>query len=305
MDFEANEKYFGGGKGKPSIGKLRFRTIIDPDTQLVQLLGGELDWIWDLRLERADELRTMKQVQVASAPIQRFTFMNMDASGKFAKNPFQDIRVRKAVNHAVNRESIAKNLVGGGSEGLHAACHPTQFGCSTDVQKYEFDPDKSRKLLAEAGYPDGFTTDMYAYREKELAEAIINDLRNVGIRANLRFMQYSALRPMLRSGEAGFAYLSWGSFGLADASASTSYFFGGTPDDLSRDAEVQNLLKTADTSVDPEVRKESYKKALKLIAERAYWAPLFTLVRYYAFSKDLDSRAYFDDLPRFYAAKWK
>src|SRR5690606_687360 len=136
-------------------------------------------------------------------------------------------------------------------------------------------------------------------------EAIINDLRKVGIRANLRFMQYNALRPLLRSGEAAFAYLSWGSFGLADASASTSYFFAGGPDDLSRDAEVQALLKTADTSVDPAVRKESYKKAQQLIADRAYWAPLFTLVRYYAFSKDLDSTAYFDDLPRFYAAKWK
>jgi peptide/nickel transport system substrate-binding protein len=305
MDLEANKNYFGGGKGKPSIEKLHFRTIIDPDAQLVQLLGGELDWIWDLRLERANELKAMKQVQVVSSPIQRFSFMNMDASGKFAKNPFQDIKVRQAVNHAINRESIAKNLISGGSEALSAACHPNQFGCFTDVHNYEYDPQKARKLLAEAGFPDGFTTDMYAYREKELAEAIINDLRKVGIKANLRFMQYNALRPLLRSGEAAFAYLSWGSFGLADASASTSYFFGGGPDDLSRDPEVQALLKTADTSVDPNVRKDSYKKALELIADRAYWAPLFTLVRYYAFSKDLDSKAYFDDLPRFYAAKWK
>lgn len=305
IELQANENYFGGGKGKPTIKNLSFRTIIDPDAQIVEIMGGNIDWIWDLRPEKAEGLKRMKQVQVVQAPIQRFSYVSMDASGKFKSNPFQDIRVRRAVNHAINREMIAKNLVGPASEALNTSCYPKQFGCHTDVASYPYDPVKARQLLAEAGYKDGFTTDIYAYRERELAEAVINDLRAVGIKANLRFMQYNALRPLLRSGEAGLAFLSWGSFGLGDASASTSYFFAGGPDDLARDPEVEKTLKVADTSVDPSVRLENYKKAQERIAEQAYWAPMFTLVRYYAFSDRLDSRAYFDDLPRFYAARWK
>lgn len=305
MEFEANEKYFGGGKQIPAIKTLKFRTMIDPDAQLVELLAGKLNWIWNLSPDKVAELKNMKQLHVVSVPNQRFNFISMDAAGKFGKNPFQDIRVRKAVNHAINRKPIAKNLIGEASEVIDSACHPKQFGCFTNVNSYEYNPGKAKKLLVEAGYPDGFTTDFYAYREKDVAEAIISDLRAVGIKANLRFLQYNAVRPLVRSGEASFAYLSWGSSGVGDVSASTSYFFSGSPDDNSRDAEVQGHVRTADTSTDPEVRKSNYKLALKRISDQAYWVPLFTMVRSYAFSNDVDTTGYFDGLPHFYNARWK
>ena len=305
IDFEAHDKYFGGAKGKPTIKKVRYRTIADRETQLAELLTGGVDWIWDLRNEKAKELKAMDVVQVVESPILRFSYLAFDASGKGGPNPFQDIRLRKAVAHAVNAKAIAKNLVGEAAEVIASACHPAQFGCFTDVAKYEYDPEKAKKLLAEAGHANGLSVDIFSFREREWTEAVINDLRQVGIKANLRFMQYNALRPMLRSGEANFAHLSWGSFSINDVSASTSYFFGGGADDLARDQQVQEWLKIADSSVDPEKRKEFYKKALIRIAEQAYWAPLFTMTKWYAFSKDLDTRPWFDDLPRFYQAKWK
>jgi peptide/nickel transport system substrate-binding protein len=96
-----------------------------------------------------------------------------------------------------------------------------------------------------------------------------------------------------------------GSFSVADASAFTGVWFKGDADDSSHDAEIQKLLKEADTSVDTDKRLKTYQEALKLIAEKAYLFPLFSYPANYAFTSDLKFSAEPDELPRFYEAKWK
>jgi len=123
-------------------------------------------------------------------------------------------------------------------------------------------------LLAEAGYPNGFDIDFYAYRERQQTEAMIGYLRAVGIRANLRYMQYAAMRDLLREGKAGFAHQTWGSFSVNDVSASPPVFFKFLLDDVNRDQRVRDLLDAGDFSVKPEVRRVAYKNALALIAEK-------------------------------------
>ena len=84
--------------------------------------------------------------------------------------------MRQAIAHAINREAITKNLVGPASVVIHAACHPDQFACTSDVPKYAYDPDKAKKLLADAGLRQGLEFDLWAYREREYTEAVIGDL---------------------------------------------------------------------------------------------------------------------------------
>jgi peptide/nickel transport system substrate-binding protein len=90
-----------------------------------------------------------------------------------------------------------------------------------------------------------------------------------------------------------------------DVSAIIGNFFKGSPDDFARDATLQKLIETGDTSVDPEVRKTSYKEALQRIAEEVYWVPMFSYVSNYAFTAELDFTPDADEVPRFYAAHWK
>ena len=130
-------------------------------------------------------------------------------------------------------------------------------------------------------------------------------LNQVGIKTNLRFLQFQALRPMTRTAEAQFSHLSWGSLGINDISAITSWFFKFSSDDQDRNAQVKEWLEKGDTATDPAVRKENYKKALKEIAEQAYWVPLWSYVRFYGTSNDLDFEPHFDDIARFWLAKWK
>lgn len=306
---ERFDRYFGGAKGQAEIERLVFRRVPEQNTRVAELLTGGLDWIWRVPPDQARNLQRRRGgVTVKSGGTIRFHYLQMDAAGRTGKdgNPFLDLRVRQAMNHAIDREGIVRNLVGEGSEVLHTPCHPEQFGCSEDqATRYTYDPARARALLAEAGYPDGFEVDMAAYRERPWGEAIIGNLRAVGIRANLNWAQYDTYQSRVRTGQVRLAYGSWGSTSLYDAAASTSYFFRQSPDDMTRDDEVSELLARGDGSTDPAVRKAAYAEAMRLISERAYWVPLWTFPLTYAFHNQLEFTPAADEVPRFYKARWK
>lgn len=301
-----NENYFKDSpKGEPHIGKLVFRTITDTDTQLAELVTGGVDWLWSVPSENADQLEGMGNLTVTSAPTTRMSFLSLDASGRAGKSPMQDVKVRQAMAYAINKDELANKLIGRGASPLKSMCHPVQFGCAQDVKQYPYDPKKAKQLLAEAGYPDGFTIPFYAYRDRPYSEAVMNYLRQVGIKSDFQFLQWKALRPIVEGGKAPVAQLTWGSQGVQDASASVSNYFEFSIDDYAHDAEVRDWLVKADHTPDEAKRKELYKKALEKIAEEAYFIPLFSYGRTYAFNKDLDYPVTPDELAHFYMAKWK
>ena len=134
---------------------------------------------------------------------------------------------------------------------------------------------------------------------------MVGYLREVGIKAKLVMMKYSALRERNRAGKVQLNFQTWGSYSINDVSAIDSYFFKFQPIDITRDPQVRDWLDEGDSTVDPVARKAVYKKALQRIADQAYWMPLFTWVSNNCMSKDLDFTPYPDAVPRFYRAKWK
>ena len=306
-----NKDYFKDSpKGQPAIGKIVWRTIPEVNTKVAELMTGGLDWIWLVPQDQAKKLAQMPTLTVVAAETMRIGFLMMDAANRSEEtlgvdNPYKHLKVRQAVNHAIDREAISKNLVGGQSRVVHSACFPTQFGCTQDVFKYDYNPQKAKKLLAEAGYPNGFKTTLYGYRDRSYAEAMVGFLREVGIKARLEMLKYSALRERARAGKVQLNFQTWGSYSINDVSAIDSYFFKFAPIDMTRDPEVRDWLDIGDSSIDLEARKVVYKKALQRIADQAYWAPMFTWVSNNCFNKDLDFTPYPDAVPRFYKAKWK
>jgi peptide/nickel transport system substrate-binding protein len=292
--------------GRPTIDKLEFRLIPDQNTQIAELLSGGIDWMWRVTPDQAKQLIAMPTLAVTSGETMRIGYLQLDQTEKTATPALRDVRVRRALNMAIDREALAKVFLGEGSRIVDAACFPTQFGCTDEgVRHYPYDPKQAKALLAEAGFPNGFETDLYAYRDRPLAEAVIGYFRAIGVKASLQFQQYAANRDAARAHKAPVWYSTWGSFSINDASASVSTFFTFSADDLTLDPQVRDWLKTADTSVDPAVRKENYKKALDRISDQAYWVPLSSFPLVYAYSKDLAFTPYTDELPRFWEAKWK
>lgn len=305
--FERFDRYFGGAKGQPEIERLVFRRVPEANTRVAELLTGGVDWIWRVTPDQARNLQRRRGLTLASGGTVRFHYLQMDAAGRTGTegNPMRDIRVRRAINHAIDRAGIVRNLVGEGSDVIHTACHPDQFGCIQEgVTQYEFNPARARELLAEAGYPNGFTVNMGGYRERPWGEAIIGNLRAVGITANLQWAQYDAYQRATREGQLRLAYGSWGSTSLFDIANSTSYFFRGSSDDLTRDPEVMAALERGDNNTDPAKRREAYTAAVRRIADQAFWAPLWTFPLTYAYSAQLQFSPAADEVPRFYRARW-
>ena len=134
---------------------------------------------------------------------------------------------------------------------------------------------------------------------------MIGDLVKVGLKPKLNYVQYTAFLENVRKGRTPVAHGTWGSNSVPDVSAMTAHFFLHGPDDLTKDPEVKKLIEEADALTDPDKRKAVWQKALARIAAEAYWVPLFTYAKYYAFSKDLDFTPTSDEIPQFFAAKWK
>ena len=304
---ERNPDYFKDSpKQAAKIEKIEIRFIPDRQTQIAEVLSGGIDMIMNVALDQANQMKAMPNLQIVSGETMRIAFLNF-ASGENSPAPqLKDIRVRQAISHAIDREAMVKQIVGEGARVLNVQCFPSQFGCLEEgAPRYEYDPAKAKALLKEAGFENGFDIDFYAYRERNQTEAMIGYLRAVGIRANLRFVQYAALRDLVRSGKAGLIHQTWGSFSVNDVSASTPTYFKFLPDDINRDPQVRDLLETGDSSVDPQGRKDAYRKALTMIADKAYSLPLFSLTTYYVATKDLNFVSYPDEMPRFWEMTWK
>ena len=303
---ERNESYWSDSpKGKPPISKILFRTIKDSNTRTAELMTGAIDWVWDVPKDEADRMQRAPNLTIENAKTLRISYMVFDAKGRSPDKRFMDKRVRQAVAHAINRKSLVDNLVGAPSEVIESPCHPDQFACTNDVTKYEYNPDKAKKLLAEAGHPNGFEFDLHAYRERHITEAVIGDLVRVGLKPRLVYLQYGPLVQAVHKGQVSIANMTWGSSSIPDISASTGHFFTGSPDDLSQDKEVIDLINQANGTIDPDKRKATLYKALQKIADEAYWVPLFSYAKFYAYSKALDFKATSDEIPQFYKAKWK
>ncbi len=307
IKFARNDDYFDNSpKGKPHIAVIHQRTIPDNNTQIAELLAGTVDWIWKVPTDQAERLKDRPGLSVVNEQTMRVGYLSFDSSNRTGNNsPVNNLLVRRAIAHAVDRDAIVEALVGGSSKVVHSACHPAQFGCEKDVRRYAYDPEKAKTLLAEAGYPDGFAIDFHAYRNRPYAEAIMGYLNAVGIETNLVYLKYAALRDKVYDGQIDFNFMTWGSYSFHDVSAITSHFFKATRDDYARDSKLISDLNAGDSSVDRQEREAAYSRALKSIAENAYWLPLFTYNVNYAFNEKLNFVPNPDEIPRFYASNWK
>ncbi|WP_375460313.1 ABC transporter substrate-binding protein [uncultured Enterovirga sp.] len=308
LTLERNPDYFKDSpKPLAKVGKVEIRFIPDRQTQMAEIMAGGLDFIMNVPKDQADQIGAVPGYQAVSGETMRIAFLHFNALPETPTAAFKDVRVRQAINHAINKDALVKEIVGGGSRPLVTPCFFTQFGCTAEgATAYPYDPAKAKALLKEAGFGNGLSFDFYAYRERQQSEAIINDLAAIGIKANLRFLQYAAMRDQMRGGKVGFAFQTWGSNSVNDVSASTPVYFGaGSADDVSRDPEIQSFLKTGDTSVKPDDRKSAYRKAYALISERAYTVPLYTVPTYYVAPAALTFKAYPDECPRFWEMSWK
>jgi peptide/nickel transport system substrate-binding protein len=308
IDLERYDGYYAGSpKGRPAIRYIKIHEVPDATTELTELLGGKADWIWGYNADQFANIARMPNLQSLRVGTMRVHFMTIDGAGRTgADNPLTKLKVRQAVLMAIDRATMAKQLIQGDSQVIDTPCFPSQVGCDVSAAvKYPYDPARAKQLLADAGYPSGFDTDLVSYATPQVEGALQNYLKAVGINLRIQHLQIGAAIQLAETGKAPLYASSWGSNSINDVSAIMPYFLGGGLQDYAHDADVQNLLKQAGTTVDLEQRRKAYSEAIHLATDRADFLPLFSDVRYVAFSKQLEFQGFQDDIPRFYLSSWK
>lgn len=298
------DNYFGD---RPAIENLVVRNIPDIGTQQAELMSGGIDWMFKVPLELAENLGATPRAEHLSGPDLRVGFLVLDAGGySDPDGPMTNLQVRRAVNHALNTKEMSEFLIGGSSESIHTPCHPAQFGCTEDITEYPYNPDRARELIVEAGYPDGFELELWAYRDRPAAEAIASDLENVGIDVDLRYVQLASLNQARAERNIEAYYGTWGSGGTADTAAIARIHFASDSDrNMSGDEKLEELILAAEQTVDQAERARLYDEALSIIADQAYWAPLFTYSANYLVSPEVEFPMSADGLPRLQNTSWK
>lgn len=295
-------------KNVPKIKNLEIRFLPDRQTQTAEVMSENLDFIMGVAVDQALGMKAVPHLQVVEGETMRIVFLNFNTLENGPVPALRDKRVRQAIAHAIPRAAMVKQLVGDKARMINVICFPTQFGCDdSKAPRYAYDPVKARALLKEAGFGSDkkLELDLYAYRERDQTEAMIGALRSVGITANLKFMQYAAMREQIRAHKVPISHQTWGSFSVNDVSASTPVYYKFLADDVSRDAEVRDLLEKGDSSVDPATRKEAYAKALAMIQEKVLSVPLYSLTTHYVANGGLKFETYPDEIPRFWEMSWK
>ncbi len=269
VEMERNENYFAG---PPRLKKVTFISIREAATRFMAFDSGEIDLIQVADPDRLAKYIKDPKVVVMSKPglICRYIGFNQKIK------PFNDVRIRRAIQHAVDKDYIVKHLFKGLSVKSNNFVPPLNFGYTADVMTYPYDVEKAKKLLAEAGYPNGFKTSLYIPnipRFTKHSVVIKDSLKKVGVDVDLKVLDVSVFLAACRKGEPPSYTLSSG--GTPDTAFYLFRYFHsknfppGNNFSYYSNPEVDALINKAQVSVDPEKQKEILVEAQKKIAEDA------------------------------------
>ena len=284
-----NEDYWKGASELPGVV---IKIIPDTETQSMMFESGELDILdLDYAADSVDRFTETYPDQIVQGPRVGIVYFTMN----FNKEPFQDVRVRKAVQMSIDRQAILDALYGGRGQVEQGIFPHGLIGFNPDQEEIKYDPEAAKALLAEAGYADGFdmeiAADSSASDTMTMALEIVSDqLAEVGIRAEIKNYDESTWLETRKSGELGSFMSTW-SADYNDPDNFIYTFFGNEEKTRIRsinypDTEVMERVAKARTLVNEDERLAEYKALEeKLIHEDAAWVPMFSRLHLFAVSK--------------------
>ncbi len=272
-------------EGKPYLDKIVFRNIPDNNARFMELQSGTIDMMDGVNPNSVPKLKETDKLKLVLRPSMNVGYLAMN----FMKEPFDEPLVRKAINHAINKEEIIESLYAGLAKPAKNPLPPSIWGYNEDTDPYEYDLEKAKELLAEAGYEDGFETTLWSMpnprpyfpQPKLIAQAIQADLKEIGIKAEIKTYDWGTYLNKTENGEHDMALLGWtGDNGDPDnflyvlldkdnavkGSAGNIAFY--------RSDELHDLLIEAQQTLDKDKRTKLYKEAQKVINKDAPWVPM-------------------------------
>lgn len=255
---------------EPLPDEVIFRPIPEDAARVAALERGEVDVISNVPPQDASRIEATDSLELLTVPSVRMAFFPINP----AIEPFDDVRVRQAINYAIDRQTLLDTVLEGFGDLLPGPLQSNIFGYSPDWEPYPYDPDRARELLAEAGYADGVDVTLYSpsgryLRDLELSQAVAGQLADVGINAEVETMEWGTFADRYDSGEFGFYLIGRG--GIVDgADVLVQYFQTGVTSRIDySNPEVDALLEASNVELDPDAREELIQQAGALILEDA------------------------------------
>ena len=286
----ANEQYWGGA---PKIKKVRIKTIPELATRTAALRSGEVHIAKDVAVEEIDPINASGRALAKLTPSNRIPYYVMEVR----KPPLNNVKLRQAVNYAANIDGIIKNVLYGNGDRVATTVAPWHVGFNPDLKPYPYDPDKAKALMKEAGMESGFDLNINHIqgrylKDKEVAEAIAQELNKVGIRA----------KPVLRDAATqttddnaqkmdGLVFASWGNWIFDADNILFSRWHTSVRDGANggkgasslpySNPEFDKLVEAARIELDEKKRLDEYKQAQKILYDDGAALFMYTLTDIY------------------------
>lgn len=271
---ERFDDYYGGAPdlgrdGPAAVERVVFQVIPENATRLAALRAGDIDIMTEVPVHAIDEIGNQADLLLRPVEGTRSYFTELNVN----KAPFDDVRVRQALNYAVDLHIIIEAFLDGLGQPLTTILSPLSFGHNDDLQPYPHDPERARELLAEAGYGDGFTFELSVEDKRvDIAEAYQFMLSEVGITANVRVWgDYNSMVDAMGRGELDAIMTDWGDStmdptGIFNPKLRTADRgnFGGYSN-----VTVDSLIDLAESTTDIDERARAYQDAQQYVYDEA------------------------------------
>ncbi|MEO3761429.1 ABC transporter substrate-binding protein [Mycobacterium sp. B14F4] len=271
ITLRANPSYWNGA---PEVAGVMFRFISEPSTALSALQAGEIDWTDSIPTQRVAQLRDDDSLHLAVTASNDYWYLALNE----AREPWNDVRVRRAVAYGIDRDAIV-TATSYGTAAANQLAIPAGNLWYTEYRRYRYDIDTAERLLDEAGIGD---TDMDMLVTNEYpetvtaAQVIADNLAPLGITVNIRTVDFATWLDEQNSGNFDMLMMGWlGNIDPDDFYYAQHHTEGTSNAQKFSDPEVDRLLDAGRIEIDPQARKQDYDKAATIIADQVSYLYLY------------------------------
>ncbi|MBI2295823.1 MAG: ABC transporter substrate-binding protein [Betaproteobacteria bacterium] len=315
IELARHDQYWGG---RPAWDKVTLHILPSDPVRTAALLSGQIDAIEHVPTADLAKLRRNPDLRLAQTVSWRTIFLHVDqyrdrppgVSSKdgrpLERNPFKDLRVRRAMSKAINRQAIAERVMEGLALPAANVVSPSVFGHDPAVKPEPYDPQGAKKLLAEAGFPDGFAVTLATpnnryINDEQVAQAVAQMFARIGVATKVEAMPLSVYFGKARNREFGLALLGWGSLAAdlalrsLSATANPEKGYGAWNWSGYANPGLDELVARSLGTVDPGRREALARKAAALAAAEVAFIPLHYQVVTWAMKRNIAYAARTDE----------
>lgn len=285
---KANENYW---KGKPPFARVIVQDVMESTNQMIMLEMGDIDIAWDLLPDQIKKFKDNPDIQVYETPTFYVRYVGMNVGYE----PLGKSEVRDAIRYAIDYDGIVNEVMQGAAIKAQTIIPKGMYGYNP-AMPYNLDLEKAKKLLADAGYPDGFDVELVCSPSTpypDMAVKIQNDLAKIGIRVKVTQMVGAQLYEKYRAQKLQLVLAQWGSdYVDPDANAKPFAHSNSVGDDakikqlawrnMYVNLESSNLVDKGAQELDHEKRGEIYQKVTEMILDDGPFAILYYPLKQYA-----------------------